>query len=89
MAKAARALSSESVDDVLDLLKTQAITFSGPFHTPGKNIVFVVEDYIFLESELLDLYRENKLHRDGIQEFGRADGRASRTPVLNVRVSCT
>jgi hypothetical protein len=69
--KAAPALSSASVDAVLDLLRTQDIAFRGPFHTPGKNIVFVVEGHIFLESELIDLYRKNRLHRETIQEFGR------------------
>lgn len=68
--KAVRALSSEP-DAVLDLLRTQGITFSGPFHTPGENVVFVLEDYIFLESDLIDLFRQNKLHREGLQEFGR------------------
>jgi len=72
--KAARALSSESMDAVRDLLRTQGITFSGPFHTPGKNVVFVVKSHIFLEAELIDLYRQNKLHREGLQEFGRVGG---------------
>lgn len=71
--KAARALSFESTDAVMDLLKTQGITFSGPFHTPGKNVVFVVESHIFLESELIDLYGQNKLHRESLQEFGRVE----------------
>ena len=72
--KPKRAFSSEPTNAVMDLLRTQGIAFRGPFQTPGKHVVFVVESYIFLESELLDLYRQNRLHREGIQEFGRLAG---------------
>ena len=43
----------------------------GPFCTPGKRIVFVVEKYIFLQSELLDLLAQNKLDRGGLQELAK------------------
>jgi hypothetical protein len=67
--KAMRAFSSESAEAVMDLLRTKGITFRGPFHTPGKHVVFVVENYIFLESELIDLSRQHMLHQEGIQEL--------------------
>lgn len=69
--KPARALDSESINAVMDLLRTQGIPFRGPFNTPGKQIVFAVEDYVFLDSELIELYRQNRLHREGLQEFRR------------------
>jgi hypothetical protein len=63
-----------SAEAVLNSLKTQGIAFRGPFHTRGKNVVFVVEGYILLESELVELFAQNKLNRDGIQEFAKQIG---------------
>ena len=60
-----------SVDAVIDSLKIQGIAFDGPFRTPGGRMVFVVDKYILLESELLDLLEQNKLNRDGILELGK------------------
>ena len=60
-----------SVDAVINSLTIQGIAFRGPFRTPGQRTVFVVESHILLESELLELLAQNKLHRDGIQEFAQ------------------
>jgi hypothetical protein len=60
-----------SVDAVKDSLRIQGIAFRGPFCTQGKRVIFVVESYIFLESELVDLLEQNKLNRDGIQELAK------------------
>ena len=60
-----------SIDSVINSLRIQGIAFRGPFHTAGKRTVFVVESYILLESELVDLLAQNKLDRDGIQELAK------------------
>ena len=60
-----------SVDAVINSLRIQGIAFRGPFCTPGQRTVFVVESHILLESELVDLLAQNKLDRDGIQEFAK------------------
>lgn len=66
-----RAFSSEPAAALVDLLRTQGVNFRGPFYTPGKHVVFVVERYIFLESEIIDLSRQNRLDPQGIQEFAQ------------------
>ena len=48
----------------LNSLRSQGINFRGPFCTPAKHTVFVVESYVLLESELVDLLTENKLNRE-------------------------
>ncbi len=60
-----------SVDAVIDSLRIQGIAFRGPFCTLGKRTIFVVESCILLESELVDLFAQNKLNRDGIQELAK------------------
>jgi len=60
-----------SVDAAINSLRIQGIAFSGPLCTPGRRTVFVVESCVFLESELVDLFMQNKLNRDGIQELAR------------------
>jgi hypothetical protein len=60
-----------SVDAVINSLTIQGIAFHGPFCTPAKRTAFVVEDHILLESELVELLAQNKLDRDGIQEFAK------------------
>lgn len=69
MLKATTAFASSDADAALKSLRSQGITFRGPFYTPGKHLVFLVESYILLESELVDLFAQNKLNRDGIQEL--------------------
>jgi hypothetical protein len=56
-----------SIDAALNSLKIQRIVFRGPFRTRGKNVAFLVDGYILLESELVDLFAQNKLNRDSIQ----------------------
>jgi hypothetical protein len=60
-----------SVDAVIDSLRIQGIAFRGPFCTLSKRTIFVVESCILLESELVDLFAQNKLNRDGIQELAK------------------
>jgi hypothetical protein len=60
-----------SVDAVINSLRIQRIAFRGPFWTPAQRTVFVVESHILLESELAELLAQNKLDRDGIQEFAK------------------
>jgi hypothetical protein len=60
-----------SIDAAINSLRIQGIAFRGPFRTAGKRTVFVVEDCILLESELVDLFTQNKLNRDGIQELAK------------------
>jgi hypothetical protein len=71
MGKARSDSTPVSVDAVMDSLKIQGITFRGPFRTPGKRVIFVVDRYIVLESELADLFEQNRLNRVGIQELGK------------------
>jgi hypothetical protein len=71
MAKAASSSLPVSVDAVLNSLRIQGIAFRGPFRTPGKRTVFVVESYILLESELVDLFAQNMLNRDGIRALSK------------------
>jgi hypothetical protein len=71
MVKARSDFVPVSVDAVINSLRIQGIAFRGPFCTPGKRTVFVVESCILLESELVDLFAQNKLNRDGIQELAK------------------
>jgi hypothetical protein len=86
MLKAASSSVSVSVDAVLNSLRIQGIAFRGPFHTPGKRTVFVVESYIFLESELVDLFTQNTLNRDGIRALcKRIQAANSKVDLLTTR----
>jgi hypothetical protein len=67
MVKAARAFAPGPADAAVNSLRIQGIGFRGPLYTPGKQAVFFVESYILLESELADVFAQNKLNRDGIQ----------------------
>ena len=71
MGKARNDSAPVSVDAVIDSLTIQGIAFRGPFCTPGKRTIFVIEGHILLESELVDLLEQNNLNRDGIQELGK------------------
>jgi hypothetical protein len=71
MGKARSGPALVSVDAVIDSLTSQGIAFRGPFCTHLKRVFFVIDRYILLESELLDLLEQNKLNRDGIQELGK------------------
>lgn len=72
MAKARiKSTAPVSVDAVIDSLTIQGIAFRGPFRTPGKRTVFVIEGHILLESELVDLLEQNKLNREGILELAK------------------
>ena len=71
MVKAGNGSVLVSIAAVLDSLRIQGIAYRGPFSTPAKHTVFVVEGYILLESELVDLLVQNKLNRDGIRAYSR------------------
>ncbi len=71
MVKARSSSAPISVDAVMNSLEIQRIAFRGPFCTPGERTFFVVENRILLESELIDLFTQNKLNRDGIQELAK------------------
>jgi hypothetical protein len=71
MVKARSDSALVSVDAVVNSLGFQGIAFRGPFCTPGRRTVFVIESCIFLESELVELLAQNRLDRDGIQELAR------------------
>jgi len=71
MGKARNDSAPVSVDAVIDSLTIQGIAFRGPFCTPGKRTIFVIEGHILLESELVDLLEQNKLNRDGILELAK------------------
>jgi hypothetical protein len=71
MVNARRASVPVSIDAVINSLRIQEIPFRGPFQTAGKRTVFVVENCILLESELVDLLAQDKLNRDGIEELAK------------------
>jgi hypothetical protein len=71
MAKARSDSAPVSVDAVIDSLEIQGIAFYGPLRTQGNRVIFVIDRYILLESELVELLEQNKLNRDGIQELGK------------------
>jgi hypothetical protein len=71
MGKARSDSAPVSVDAVIDSLTNQGIAFRGPFCTHLNHVIFVVDRYILLESELLDLLEQNKLNRDDILELGK------------------
>jgi hypothetical protein len=52
MVKAVRAFAPAPADAAVNSLRTHGIGFHGPFYTPGKQVAFLVENYILLESEL-------------------------------------
>jgi uncharacterized protein YwlG (UPF0340 family) len=71
MGKARSDSAPVSVDAVIDSLTNQGIAFRGPLCTHLNRVFFVVDRYILLESELLDLLEQNKLNQDGILELGK------------------
>jgi hypothetical protein len=71
MSKARSDSAPVSVEAIIDSLENQGIAFHGPLRTQGKRVIFVVDRYILLESELADLLEQNKLNQDGIQELGK------------------
>jgi hypothetical protein len=82
MLKAANSSVPVPIDAVLDSLSIQEIAFCGPFCTPAKHTVFVVESYILLESELVDLLVQNNLNRDGLGAHSK------RMQATNSNVDC-
>jgi len=71
MTKVRTASAPVSVEAVIDSLTNQGIAFRGPFCTQRKHVIFVIDRYILLESELLDLLEQNKLNREGILQLGK------------------
>jgi hypothetical protein len=71
MAKAARAFASASTDAFMNSLRVQGIAFHGPFRTPRGNVLFLLQNHLFLELELFDLLKQSKLNREGIEELVR------------------
>jgi hypothetical protein len=71
MVKAARAFASLTADAVMDSLRVHGITFRGLFQTPRGNVLFSVESHLFLELELVAVFKRNKRHREGVQELAR------------------
>ncbi len=86
MAKTASSSVPASVAAVLNSLRIQGIAFRGPFHATGKRAVFVVESYILLESELVDLFTQNTLNRDGVRALSkRIQATNSKVDLLTTR----
>jgi hypothetical protein len=70
MVKARSDSVAVSIDAVINSLRNQGIPVRG-LCTQHKGILFLVEGYILLESELVELFAQNKLNRDGIEELGK------------------
>jgi hypothetical protein len=71
MVKATPAFAPGSTNVGMNSLRTQEITFRSPFQTPNGNVLFLIENNSDVESELLKLFRENKLNREGIPKLAR------------------
>lgn len=71
MTKTSAASARITVDAVVESLRMLGMNFRGPYYSQTKGILFVVENQIFLESELDELFARNKLNRDGIQELAK------------------
>lgn len=71
MVKARSVSAFVSVAAIKDSLRIQGIAFHGPLRTPGQRVIFLVDGYVLLQSELLHLLKQNKLNRDGVQELAK------------------
>ena len=69
MVKAVRAFAPVCGDAVMNSLRIQGIPFRGPFHTPGGSVLLLLDGQLFLDVELIDLFKQNKLNREGIQDL--------------------
>lgn len=69
MTKTSAASVRVTAQAVAKSLRMQGIDFRGPCYSQTKGILFVIENQIFLESELVELFAQNKLNREGIQEL--------------------
>jgi hypothetical protein len=58
---------SDELAHALNSLKELGIEFRGPFST-SKGEIVVIEDKILMLFEVLDLFSEGQLNRDGIRE---------------------
>jgi hypothetical protein len=69
MSKTSSEAAHVTANEVANSLRIQGIDFRGPFRSQGGRIVFVVENCIFLESELIELLSQNRLGPEGIQQL--------------------
>jgi hypothetical protein len=79
MAKTSAASSRMTADAVTKSLRMQGIIFRGPLYSQRTGTIFIVENQLLLESELVELLAQYKLNREGIQELAkRIEARDSR-----------
>ena len=71
MVKAAHAFESASTNGFMNSLRVQGIAFLGTFRAPRGNVLFQLQNHLFLELELIDLRKQSKLNREGIEELVR------------------
>jgi hypothetical protein len=71
MAKTSAASSRMSADAVTKCLRMQGIIFRGPLYSQRTGTIFIVENQLLLESELVELLAQYKLNREGIQELAK------------------
>jgi len=56
---------------VLQALRGQRIRFYGPLRTPGGHCVFYLQEQIYLESELVALFKDGALDNQGLAKLAR------------------
>jgi hypothetical protein len=57
------------IEDALQTLRTLNIAFRGPFITPKKHCIYVVDGCILTESEIVVLHASGKLTSENIRKF--------------------
>jgi|HubBroStandDraft_4_1064222.scaffolds.fasta_scaffold141334_2 hypothetical protein len=62
-------MTAKDIEAALEKLSALEIPFRGPFQTPKGQTIFLVENHIFTEQELLALFREEALNLASIRKI--------------------
>jgi hypothetical protein len=62
-------MTAKDIEAALEKLSALKIPFRGPFQTPRGKTIFVIENHIFTEQELLALFEENALDLISIRKI--------------------
>ncbi len=65
-------ISSATVIDVVKALQRSGLSFRGPFRTPKGRVIFIIEDHILTEVELVQLLDAGNLDRDRVLAFAKS-----------------
>ncbi len=64
--------ASGRVIEVARALERGGLSFRGPFRTPKGRVIFIIEDHILTEVELVQLLDAGNLDRDRVLAFARS-----------------